>query len=322
MRFLENIEAERERIQKCISKYGWTSDHNLDWYIDSIIDSDAKPIFVEFDDGTGILTHKYEDKWRIWSDPLSETTTAVKKISEFAKFVLAEDINPALKDGISSIAKKQSILKCGVKEVWCDDVSDNIYPELKKDSSLKLNDIYYNLFWPVLDMDKYDLILPGGHFKEIRNSRNKFYREHKVEILKTNELSKKDLLKIVDDWVNKMTKKQKGDVYDLKYRNAVLNGFKAFLTSRVMVVDGRSVGFNAGYEVPNMPERFTGIIGIHDYSFKDLGTILWLEDLEWIKKNTNYKVYDMQGSDDGGLKQKLKFGAVIERKTDTFSITH
>ena len=87
-----------------------------------------------------------------------------------------------------------------------------------------------------------------------------------------------------------------------------------------MVVDGRPIGFNAGYEVPNMPDRFAGIIGIHDYSFKDLGTILWLEDLDWIKKNTKYKIYDMQGDEGGGLDSKIRIGGRIERKTDTFSI--
>lgn len=88
-----------------------------------------------------------------------------------------------------------------------------------------------------------------------------------------------------------------------------------------MVVDGRPVGFNAGYEVPNHPGSFTSIIGIHDYSLKDLGTVLWLEDLEWIK-NAGYREFDMQGSEyEWEIKQKTQFGnAVIERKTDTFSI--
>ena len=88
-----------------------------------------------------------------------------------------------------------------------------------------------------------------------------------------------------------------------------------------MVADGKPVGFNAGYEVVNRPGRFAGVIGIHDYSIKDLGTILWLEDLGWIK-NSGYKELDMQGNEyEWELKQKTQFGAVIERKTDTFSIT-
>ena len=109
MKFYENIEAERDRIQACIKKYGWTSDHHLDWYIDSIIEEEAKPVFVEFDDGAGLLAHQYSDKWRIWSDPLCDKNLSSQKISEFAGLILKDDI----------------------KELWCDDVSDKIYQEIK-----------------------------------------------------------------------------------------------------------------------------------------------------------------------------------------------
>ena len=300
MNFYENIEAERERIQRCISKYGHTSDHNLDWYSDSIIEVEAETVFVEFDDGTGLLTHRDSDKWRIWSDPLSQESDMADRIGEFAVGVFKDE---------------------KIKEVWCDDVSDKIYPELKKNQSLKLNDPYYHLFWPVLDMAKYNPALPGGHFKETRNAKNKFYREHKLDVVKTSDLSKENLLKIVDDWFKEVSKKQKEDVYDLRYRLLIKNNFRGFTTARVLVADGKPVGFNAGYEVVNRPGRFAGVIGIHDYSIKDLGTILWLEDLGWIK-NSGYKELDMQGNEyEWELKQKTQFGAVIERKTDTFSIT-
>ncbi|MDP3792746.1 MAG: hypothetical protein Q8Q89_03365 [bacterium] len=299
MNFYENIEAERDRIEACIKKFGHTSDHNLDWWACSIITTDGVPVFVEFSDGGGLLAHRYPDKWRIWSDPLSKEPDMADRIGEFAIKILEDD---------------------KIKELWCDDVSDKIYPELKKNQSLKLNDPYYHLFWPVLDMAKYDPTLPGGHFKEMRNAKSKFYREHKVEVLKTSELSEKDLIKIVDDWQKEVTKKQKEDIYDLKYRRIIKNNFRGFTTARVLVVDGRPVGFNAGYKTPSHPGRFAGVIGIHDYSVKDLGTILWLEDLEWIK-NTGYKELDMQGDEEGGgLKLKINLGGKIERKTDTFSI--
>lgn len=297
MKIYEDINTERDRIQACINKFGWTSDHNLDWYLDSVAE-EAIPVFVEFDDGTGLLTHKYSDKWRIWSDPLSRSNNAAEKVGEFSEFIIAGDI----------------------KEVWCDDVSDKIYSELKNNNTFKLNDIYYSLLWPVLEMSKYDPFLPGGHFKDIRNARSKFYREHEVKVLKTSELIKEDLLKIVDGWFKEVIKKGKEDVYDLKYRKAIENNFRGFLNSRVMLVDDRPVGINAGYEVPNYSGRFAGVIGIHDYSLTDLGLILWLEDLEWIK-NAGYKELDMQGDEEGGgLKFKMQFNPTIERKTETFSI--
>lgn len=303
MKFYDNIEAEGDRVQVSIKKFGHTSDHNLNWWTCSIITPDGAPVFVQWPDGSGLLTHRYPDKWRIWSDPLSPEADMAKKIEEFALEIFSA------RGGDNKVT-----------EVWCDDVSDKIYPALKNSQSLKLNEPYYHLFWPVLDMAKYDPLLPGGHFKEMRNARSKFYREHKIEVLQTSELTEEELLKIVDGWLKEVTQKQKEDVYDLRYRLLIKNNFHGFTTARVLVVDGQPVGFNAGYEVPNRPGRFAGVIGLHDYSLKDLGTILWLEDLDWIK-NAGYKELDMQGSeDDGGLKLKLQFGGEIERKTDTFSI--
>lgn len=296
----ENIEAERDRIEACIKKFGHTSDHNLDWWACSIITTDGVPVFVEFSDGSGLLAHRYPGKWRIWSDPLSGEADMAKRVEEFVEEVFKDE---------------------KISEVWCDDVSDKIYPELKKNTPIKLNDIYYSLQWPVLEMAKYDPTLPGGHFKEIRNARSKFYREHEVKVINTSELTQADLIKIVDGWQREVTQKQKEDIYDLRYRLIIKNNFRGFTTARVLVVDGRPVGFNAGYDVPSRPGRFAGVIGLHDYSVKDLGAVLYLEDLDWIK-NAGYKELDLQGSEDEReLKVKTQYGAVTERKTDTFSIS-
>ncbi len=299
MEFYYKIEDERDRIQESIKKFGHTSDHNLDWWSCSVISFDGVPVFVQWPDGSGILAHKYPDKWRIWSDPLSEESDMAQRIEEFALKIFTE-FKP--------------------KEIWCDDVADKIYPDLKKIGKIVLGGIYYSLLWPVLDMSKYEPVLPGGEFKDMRTARSKFYREHRVEVLKTDQLPKTDLLKIVDSWLIEVVKKQKEDVYDLKYRKIIEKDFAGFTTARVLMVDGKPTGINAGYEVCNRPNRFAGVVGIHDYSYKDLGTILWLEDLDWIKR-AGYKEIDMQGSeDDGGLRLKMKFGSQIERKTDTFSI--
>jgi len=209
-------------------------------------------------------------------------------------------------------------LNSGVNEVWCLDVSEEACPSIIKKSPFKVGNIQYSLFWPVLNMLEYDTTLSGGKFKDIRNARNKFYREHKIDVVNCGEIDKKDLHKIVEDWKNIVSKRP--NIYALKYHKVIDNNFKGFLTARVLVVDGKPMGFNAGYEVPNKSGRFAGVVGIHNYSLNDLGTILWLEDLDWIK-SAGYKELDMQGSeDDGGLKLKLRFGAVVERKTNTFFI--
>ncbi len=295
MKIYENIEAERDRIQNCIQKYGWTSDHNLDWFMGGKMKEEGVPVFIEFDDTSGLLAHRYPYEWRIWSDPLCEKEAASKKISEFIK----------------------NAFTLGAQRVWCDDVSGTIYPELVA-SNLKVQNIYYSLSWPVLNMEKFDLNLVGGNLKEIRNAKNKFYREHNLDVVEATNFKKDDLHKIVENWKKAIAGKE--DIYDLKYHNVIENNFRGFLTARVLVVNGRPVGFNAGYEVPNNSGRFAGVIGIHDYSIKDLGVILWLEDLEWIK-NIGYKEVDLQGTENNQeLKFKMQFGPIIERKTDCFAV--
>ena len=315
MKFYENIEAERDRIQACINKFGHTSDHNLDWWFCSAISPDRLPVFIEWSDGSGLLAHHSKNEWRIWSDPVSVEEDMAGRIEEFSLEIFKD------KD---------------IKVFWCDDVSDSIYPKLKNLLSpvFELSprrDIeypdqrenfltYYRLFWPVLEMSKYNSSLPGGHFKRIRNARSKFYREHDVKVLKTSDLNQGELLKIVDDWKTVVSKKQKEDVRDLRYRLTIENGFRGFVTARAMIVDGRPVGINAGYEVPNHTGRFTSVIGMHDYSVKDLGVALYLEDLDWVK-NAGYKEFDLQGTEyEWEVRVKTQYGAVIERKTDTFSI--
>ena len=208
--------------------------------------------------------------------------------------------------------------KENIDKVWCNYVSDDNYPLLENKNELVLDKIDYSLDWPVLNMEQFDLALPGGHYKDIRNARSKFNREHKIEVVNFEKSHSESLHGVVNNWKNTLKEEEKY-VFDFWYHNAIDNGFRGFKTARILIVDGKPVGFNAGYEVVNNSQRFAGIIGIHDYSLTDLGLMLWLEDLEWIK-NAGYKELDMQGSEGGGLKFKMQFNPVIERRTDTFCI--
>lgn len=303
IKIFNDIEKERDRAQSCINKYGWTSDHNLDWFIDTDMSRDqGKHGFVEFSDGSGLLAIRYSNEWRIWSDPLSPKEKAAEKIVEFSKNVLSDD---------------------GIKEVWCDYITDYIRPDLVKIGGLKINDIYFSLLYLVLNMLEYNPSPPGRYFKEIRNAKSKFYREHKVKVLDTKDADKEEIYRIIDQWKFNAIKKQGAeDVYDSWYKNATRNKFRGFKSVRLIEVDGRPVGINGGYEIVNNPGRFAGIIGIHDYSHTDLGIILWLEDLEWIK-NHGYKEVDMQGWEEGdsALKFEMRLGGKVDRKTDTFSMS-
>lgn len=301
IKIYDNIEEERERIEKCIQEYGWTSDHHLDWFSSALVKENGRPSFAQFDDGSGILFHVYSNEWHIWSDPLCDKNNSVVLVSEF--------IEEAFSQGINTL--------------WLNYISDSIYPSLlKSNSEFKISPIDYTLQWLALDLIKFNLSLPGRHFKDIRNARNKFHRDHKLKSIPFDSKFKDDLNRIIDVWkVNALKKEEEKYVYDLWYRNIVSKEFKNFKTARVIIVDDKAVGFNAGVDVVNNPGRFGAIIGLHDYSISDLGLMMWLEDFEWMI-GAGYKVVDMQ-ADEATLKSrnKMQFHPTIERKTDTFCIT-
>lgn len=299
IRLFDDIESERDRVGACIRKYGSTSDHNLDWFSAYIIKEGGVPVFGEFEDGTGILAHKYSDEWRIWSDPLSSKSQFVDKIYEFVGKIFSN----------------------GPEKVWCVDASEFVRQGLIDKNNLSIDPVDYSMFWPVLKIDEYNSDLSGNNFKEMRNARNKFYKEHKVDVMSVKEVDNKKLHEIVEKWSQRASEKQGAlNIYDLPYHNLIKSNFRGFKEPRVLIVNDEPVGINGGYEMINNSERFVGIVGIHNYSDKDLGSILWLEDLDWVKKN-GYKEFDLQGHEGGGgLELKLRLGGAIEKKTETFLI--
>ena len=100
MKIYEDVEAERDRIQACLNKFGRTSDHNLDWFICSDMDhEEGVRSFAEFPDGSGLLASRYKEEWRIWSDPLTPKEKKAERIGEFSKKILGGEINVPTIDG-------------------------------------------------------------------------------------------------------------------------------------------------------------------------------------------------------------------------------
>lgn len=85
-----------------------------------------------------------------------------------------------------------------------------------------------------------------------------------------------------------------------------------------MIVDGKVVGFNAGWETPNNPKEWSAAIGLHDFSIKDLGIALLMEDLRWIK-DAGYKTCDLEGSDPPALRFKTQFFPAGHKSYKTYT---
>lgn len=298
MKIIDDSQIFRPLVERAIQKFGYAPEHNLDWWVD-YTSFKQKPIFVEWPDGSGLLTHKSDKDWNLFSEPLMSQSSSGKQIIEFVEFALSQS-------GIERVTIE-------AREETRQRILEALSP------SLKAQPIDYTLVWPVMNLQKFDPLMPGNHFKSLRNAKNKFYREHAVEVLDILSISKEELRSIVKKWSAILNSKSMEDVLDYTYFNLIDANFGGTKTARALSVDGNPVGFNAGWTIPNS-DIFYSSIGVHDYSLPDLGVVLYLEDLEWIK-STGYKTADMGGVEVGSpLNFKNQFLPESWYKTFVFSI--
>lgn len=298
MRILEEPLRERELIETIINQYGYTPDHNFDWLM--YCADEGQPQVALWEDGA-IWFYKNSEKGQctIVSDPIAPAKVHVQVLSDLVKNIFSSGINKILfldvRIGVHDFCKTETI------------------GEYK---------FYYDIDWPIVSMDAFNPKLPGGKLKDLRRVLSKFNREHRVEIKPTELLDKKELHGIVDRWFDNRTKVGIEELYPVRYHKMIDGDFHGVKSSRVMIVDGKPVGFNGGWETPNNKDEWSASIGLHDFSIKDLGVALMMEDLEWIK-NAGYKTCDLEGSDPPAIHFKTQFfpAGYKSYKTYTFWIT-
>lgn len=294
MKIIEDPLRERALIEAVISKYGYTPDHNFDWLM--YCSDEGRPQVAWWDNGA-VWFYKNRDKkaCTIVSDPIAPPKSHKQFLEDLIKHLFGSGIN----------------------KILFLDVRDGVHDFLKT-GQLGDYTFYYNIDWPVVNMDLFDLQLSGGQFKDIRNALNKFNREYCVEIKSANLADKKDLHGIVDRWLDNRTKAGIEELYPVRYHNMIDGAFRGTKSARVMLVDGKAVGFNAGWETPNATGEWSAAVGTHDFSVKDLGVALLMEDLIWIK-GAGYKICDLEGSDPPALRFKTQFFSRFDTyKTFTF----
>lgn len=298
MVFFEDILAEQSRIEKAIKKYGYAPEHNFWWYCFQA-EKDSKNVFVEFDNGTGLLTIEERDKKRntIFSSPVASPLRRVPIIVEYLEHIFQ-----------SSEIEKVTL-----------ELETSLYKELLSTlpTNIKVRAINYTLTWPVYDLETFDSSLQGGSWKTLRKAKNKFYQNHSVDMVDAKTYKDKEALNLI---INKWRGERGGHdrAHFFPYNNFIAGNFMGTDEARVFVVDGKAVGINAGWLIPNS-NRFYGALGIHDYSLPDLGDVLYLEDLVWLKSR-DYKEADMGGGEEALTNFKNKFQPKSFYKTHIFSV--
>lgn len=296
MKICDDVNKNKDQIEQCLKKFGYTPDHNFYWM--NYCSDEGVPGAAIWENDYAIWFYRDTDKneLRILSNPIAPVSIQEEILKEFIDY---------------SFSRFSSIALLDVRDDILNFILKN-YPKGYRPD--------YELIWPVIDMIAFDSALPGKKFKELRNALNKFNREHKSEICPTTSLSKKELHGIVDRWSNNRVKAGIELLAPDRYHNMIDNDFLGTKNARVMIVDGQPAGFNAGWETPNKLEEWSAAVGIHDFSAKDLGIALLHEDLVWIK-NAGYKSCDLEGSEIKPLKFKTQFLSEYETyKTYTFYI--
>jgi hypothetical protein len=296
MEIIEDIVSNREKIDSSIAKFGYAPEHNTDWF-EYYTGDKQKAIFIWWPDESALFTHKDENEWYTFSEPIVPEELVAERIIEFAEYALTDNSIGKIVVELRAPARKQLLEKLP--------------------NNLRTSAITYTLNWPIMNMEKFDSALPGGHFKSIRNARSSFYRNNKVEVVDAKNVDKELLKKVAKTWSGLRNNNDKP--YYNMYYHLIENEFRGATGHRAMIVNGKVVGFNAGWPIPNS-EIFYASVGLHDFSVKDLGPMLYLEDLEWIK-NAGYKTADMGGVEKGNpLNFKLQFQPESIYKTFVFSI--
>ncbi len=298
MIFLKNILKKQSVIENSIKKYGYAPEHNFWWYHFQS-NKDFKNVFVSFSDGSGLFTIEEREKKKsvVFSSPIAPPSRRVPIIIEYLEHIL----------------KSRRIQKVTLE------LETSLRKELlgKLPSSLKAGAISCTLSWPVYDLKKFDKTLPGKHWKTLRRARNKFYQSHNVRIVDAKTYKdKKEIALIFDQWQKNRGGRDR--THRFPYDNFLKGDFKGSTEARIFIVDDKAVGINAGWLIPNS-KRFYGALGIHDYSLPDLGDMLYLEDLIYLKEK-GYIEADMGGGENALTNFKKKFQPESFYKTHYFSI--
>jgi hypothetical protein len=296
MKRYENISEERDRIEEVIRRYGYAPEHHLGWYL-CCPDPGEKNVFIESENGALLTIEDTAGECTVLSEPLASEDKRADLLIEYIQHAFS---NP------------------DIKKIWFELEAPTRKAFLKAlPQEFRANPINYTLTAPLMDLTEFDLGLPGGHYKSVRKEKHKFYRSHLVEVqdAKTYE-NKKGLHQIIDDWKNKRFAHDRA--FYARYHNMIDSNFAGMTEARVFIVDGRPAGINAGWMIPNT-HCYYGGVGIHDYSIEDLGRMLYLEDLVWLKIR-GYREIDMGGGEKALTEFKNKFIPKSFYKTFVFSV--
>lgn len=298
MKIILDIEKYHKKIKNSIRKYGHCAEHNYMHYL-FMQNSLEKNVAFDFGEGRFVLANvDKRNRWELFPSgilaPESERFTLFKKVLDYVL------IKKKAEKIVVEFDEKQR------KE---------ILHKFKFEKKYKVRSPLI-LYWPVYKMENWDIKLKGKKWKKLRNIKNRFNKQHKVKAIKSTTINKEKLKQIITSWLKRRNNTDRVDKN--YYNNIVDNGFKGFDFTRTLLINGKPCTITAGWKIPNGNGYYSSI-GIFDYSYKELGDIANIDDLNNLKKQ-GIEYVDFGGSDKSLLAFKKKFKPDFIYKTYIFSI--
>lgn len=296
MKIYDDIAKAKQKVISAINKYGFSPDHNYYNYLYTQ-NTGKRCVFCDFGQGKGVIAfyNGRNNSWRVINGVLAPSQ---ERFEIFLRF-----LDMAIKE------KKSRKIFVEAPE----DFKSEIFKKLK--NSYKLN-VNYLLYWPVYDLDCLDEKLGGRRWKKLRNIKNRFYNRYKIGVKNPKKIDKNILKNVLLSWTKKRYRRDRANFG--YYLSIIGNNFKGLDILRAISLNGEVCSFSGGWAVPNS-ENFYYAIGIFNYSYKDVGDFVNLDDLLYIKK-IGYRYVDLGGSDKATIIFKRKFNPIKIYKTYTFSI--
>ena len=296
IQIITDVKKEEAVIQACIDKYGYMPEHHYH-YLCCSEDNIAYGVMVQYND-YGWLGLEYSDMWEMIAEPMAPEEDRIPMLLKFLEFALLQEK-----------AKKVFVEFTGP-------FRRKVLRALREDGRFHARKPCDVLHWPLFYMNKWDHTLSGGQWKKLRNIKNKFMKEHKVEFVSPDQCAKDELKAIVTAWGERRKGSDKANTE--LYLNMVEAGFPGFDMVRVAVIDGKPCAITGGWKVPNKNMYYSSL-GVLNYNVDRLGDITNLDDLMTLKKR-KYKMVDFGGGGKNMLEFKKKFKYHTSYKTFIFAI--
>lgn len=299
MKVISDVAKHEKTIKKSIKKYGYFAEHNYTHYFYNQ-NKWNENLFFDFGNDK-ILLMQFEKENNIWSlfpnSILAPEAERLELLMEAANYILKKRNGKKFIVEVSEDLKKKILNRFKLKNSFRACSSDILY-------------------WPVYNMDLWDLKLRGNKWKKLRNVKNRFYKRNKIRVINSKNVPKEELKKILSSWLKKRDAR---DIVEKEYfLNLIDNEFRGLEMAKTLYVNNRPCTITAGWRIPNSNNYYSSI-GIVDYSIPDLGEITNIDDLNRLKKK-GFDFVDFGGSDKVLLYFKKKFKPEKIYKTYVFSI--